>query len=68
MTTPAKVEANRRNARKSTGPRTLVGKARSSKNAVRHGLLSRDVLLPDEDPEQFDTFRDKHDDTSRSSR
>ncbi len=58
MTTPAKVNANRRNARRSTGPRTLVGKARSSKNACRHGLLSRDVVLPDEDAETFGTFHD----------
>ncbi len=58
MTSPAKVAANRRNACRSTGPRTLVGKARSSKNAVRHGLLSTTVVLPDEDAEKFNTFRD----------
>ena len=58
MTTPVKVDANRRNARRSTGPRTLVGKARSSKNAFRHGLLSKNVLLPDEDAEKFGAFRD----------
>jgi hypothetical protein len=37
---PAKIEANRRNARRSTGPITSVGKARSSKNALRHGVYS----------------------------
>jgi hypothetical protein len=37
---PAKIEANRRNARRSTGPITPMGKARSSKNALRHGVYS----------------------------
>jgi hypothetical protein len=37
---PAKIEANRSNARRSTGPLTPEGKARSSKNALRHGVYS----------------------------
>ena len=37
---PAKIEANRRNARKSRGPRTAAGKLRSSRNALRHGLAA----------------------------
>jgi len=36
-----KVAANRANARRSTGPRTQLGKARSSLNAIRHGILAR---------------------------
>ncbi len=44
-------EANRRNALKSTGPRTDAGKAASRTNAVTHGLLSNVVLIAD-DPEQ----------------
>ena len=38
MATRAQIEANRRNARRSTGPRTAEGKAASSRNAVTHGL------------------------------
>ena len=41
MTTAAQLEANRRNARQSTGPRTDSGKARSSQNAVKHGFTGR---------------------------
>ena len=36
-----KIEANRRNAKKSTGPKTTLGKAISSWNSTRHGLLSK---------------------------
>lgn len=46
-------EANRRNAGHSYGPNTAEGKAASSKNSLKHGLLSRSVLLPDEDAEAF---------------
>jgi hypothetical protein len=49
MTSDKQIEANRRNARKSTGPRTPEGKDRASNNAVKHGLLSQDVLIPGED-------------------
>jgi hypothetical protein len=38
MTSARQVAANRRNARVSTGPKTLAGKARSARNARRHGL------------------------------
>lgn len=36
-----KIEANRKNAKKSTGPKTSVGKTMSSWNSTRHGLLSK---------------------------
>ena len=49
MTSDRKAEANRQNALKSTGPKTLEGKTAVRLNAVKHGLLSEQVLLPDED-------------------
>ena len=45
MTSPKKTEANRRNATKSTGPRTEAGKAAVALNGIKHGLLSRQVLI-----------------------
>jgi hypothetical protein len=40
MATERQIAANRRNARKSTGPRSHAAKERSSRNAYRHGLSS----------------------------
>jgi hypothetical protein len=48
MTTPFQIEANRANARRSTGPRSAAGKARSSQNALKHGLRAESALLPGE--------------------
>jgi hypothetical protein len=59
MTSEARSAANRRNARYSTGPRTEAGKAASSRNATRHGLLARDTCLPDEDSAQFQHLRQR---------
>ncbi len=43
-----KSRSNRRNALKSTGPRTVDGKARVSDNARSHGFLSHDLLVEGE--------------------
>jgi hypothetical protein len=48
--------ANRRNARRSTGPRTQEGKARSSLNAVKTGCFARTPLLPGEEPAEMEAF------------
>jgi hypothetical protein len=57
MSTVAQTEANRANARKSTGPRTGEGKACSARNARSHGLTGRDlVILPGEEQE-FDEMQ-----------
>jgi hypothetical protein len=46
MATDKQNAANRRNAVRSTGPRTLSGKARSRRNSIRHGLLSKVMADP----------------------
>ena len=51
MTSEKKAQANRRNALKSTGPKTPEGKAAVRLNALKHGLLSQEILLPGEDEE-----------------
>ncbi|MHB9026394.1 MAG: hypothetical protein ACYC7E_19820 [Armatimonadota bacterium] len=56
MSSKRKRLANRLNAQKSTGPRTPEGKARSSKNALKHGFFAREVLIPEENAEEFTDF------------
>ncbi len=52
-----KAEANRRNSRESTGPKSVQGKAHSSKNAWKHGLLTKEIVSTNplcmEDPKEF---------------
>src|SRR4051794_37333813 len=48
MTSQRQIEANRRNAASSTGPRTPRGKAVVALNAVQHGLLSRQAVIQGE--------------------
>src|SRR4051812_43272017 len=56
MTSLKQIEANRRNALRSTGPTSQEGKQRASQNAVRHGLTAETVIEPLEDPEDYKTF------------
>jgi hypothetical protein len=56
MTSDRQLEANRRNALKSTGPKTEVGKQASRCNAVRHGLTAETVITALEDAEDYKAF------------
>jgi len=56
MVSEKQLAANRRNAEKSTGPRTAEGKSNSSRNNLRHGLTGHISLLPTEDREAHDAF------------
>jgi hypothetical protein len=52
MATQKQIDANRKNARHSTGPKTPQGKAVVSRNALKHALLAQDSTLPGEDQKQ----------------
>ncbi len=56
MATISQINANRRNALKSTGPKTPAGKVRASLNALRHGFTSKQIVLNTEDEAAFQTF------------
>ena len=56
MTSYRQIEANRRNALKSTGPQTAAGKQSSRRNALRHGLTAETVIGALEDAEDYKAF------------
>src|SRR6516162_9165399 len=56
MTSYRQIEANSRNALKSTGPKTEAGKQASRRNAVRHGLTAETVISALEDAEDYNAF------------
>ena len=53
MTAPSRAEINRRNAQRSTGPRSVAGKQRVRFNALKHGIRAQTAILPGEE----DAFR-----------
>ncbi len=57
MTSEKQIHANQRNALKSTGPRTDEGKGASKMNALKHGLMAREVLMLGESSEDFGNLR-----------
>jgi hypothetical protein len=59
MATDAQIAANRRNAARSTGPRTPEGKATVSQNAVKHGLRAGQAVIRGEDPGEYEFYRDR---------
>ena len=58
MTSDAQLAANRLNALKSTGPKTPEGKAVVALNGMKHGLLSREVLVKGEREADLMAFGD----------
>jgi hypothetical protein len=58
-TTEARINANRLNALKSTGPRSEEGKAQSRQNALKHGLTAKQLVLPTEDTTAFEERREE---------
>ena len=55
MTTERQFDANRQIAR-APGPRTPEGKSKVSRNAEKHGLISRQAVIEGEDVAEFDAF------------
>jgi hypothetical protein len=59
MSSEVQIQANRENAQKSTGPKSVEGKAISAKNAVKHGLFAVETVIKGENREDFELFRQK---------
>jgi hypothetical protein len=59
MSTAAQIEANRANAKHSTGPVTAEGKTISSRNATSHGLTAKVLFIPDHLKPDYDTLREE---------
>ena len=59
MTSLAQINANRNNAKKSTGPKTQMGKKSSSQNALTHGIFAQIPILPGEDKEAITALADE---------
>ena len=55
-----RINANRENAKKSTGPKTASGKFRSCRNALKHGLDSRKHLIIGEDLKEFEEMKESY--------
>jgi hypothetical protein len=56
MATAAQINANRANAQKSTGPRSAEGKSASRFNALNHGIDAASVVIPGEDPAEYEAL------------
>ena len=56
VTSTRRIAANRRSALRSTGPVTREGKARAARNALRHGILSPQVVVDGDDAERVEDF------------
>ena len=61
MSTDRQIEANRLNAQHSTGPSTPEGRAAVRLNGLKYGLYAETLILPSEDPAEFDALLDRLD-------
>ena len=57
MTNITQITANRRNALQSTGPKTIDGKSTASRNALKHGVLSGDLIILEESRHDLQRLR-----------
>src|SRR5688572_18996317 len=63
MASQKKIDANRRNAQRSTGPVTDLGKATAKFNALKHGMTASTAVLPYEDADSYAELREAFIDT-----
>ena len=56
MASEKQIAANRANALKSTGPKSVAGKTRSRHNAIRHGLAAHTVIAGLESRKEYEAF------------
>jgi len=59
VTSDAQLAANRANAARSTGPKTAEGREAARRNALRHGLTAKQLVLPEEEAADFMSFHDE---------
>jgi len=59
MISEKQIKANRQNSKKSTGPKTAEGKAKVSKNAVKHGLFAAEAVITGENAADYEAYRDE---------
>jgi hypothetical protein len=57
-TTQKQHDANRRNAMKSTGPKTVEGRNLSKLNALKHGLTAAQIVIFDENAQDLENFHE----------
>src|SRR5437016_96025 len=60
MSTERQIEANRQNAQHSTGPSTPEGRAAVRLNGLKHGLCAETIVVPGEDPAEFESMLDAY--------
>ncbi|HEY1340702.1 MAG TPA: hypothetical protein VGF59_24490 [Bryobacteraceae bacterium] len=60
MSTIRQIEANRRNAQRSTGPRSAEGKAVSRLNALKSGIDAKSHVIPGEDPAELEALAERY--------
>ena len=60
MASSAQINANRANAQQSTGPRSVEGKAASSRNSFKSGLHAQSMIIPGEDPDALAELADSY--------
>src|SRR5436309_10526994 len=68
MSSELKIEANRQNAQHSTGPSTPEGRAAVRLNGLKHGLCAETIVVPGEDPAEFEAMRSEEHTSELQSR